>query len=172
MFFFRPPDKGVASRRRAGGLPFGAPNTRPRVLSCMARPFIPYRRQLKSNARTLRRDPTPAERKLWFEFLSAHPVRFTRQKPLGPYIADFYCHQVKLIVEVDGTIHQKNNIKETDEARQKELERWGYIIIRFTNEQVMKAIENVIKIIAEKISQLNNLHKQNTPHQAESKSPL
>ena len=126
-----------------------------------------------ANAKHLRKNMTEAVKALWFRLKAGiNGLKFRRQHPIGIYIADFYCHQVKLIVEVDGTIHQENNIKETDEARQKELETWGYIIIRFTNEQVMKAIENVIKIIAEKISQLNNLHKQNTPHQAEFKSPL
>ena len=57
----------------------------------MGRPFIPYRRDLKPRSQALRRDPSPAERKLWYEFLRDLPVKFTRQKPLGSYIADFYC---------------------------------------------------------------------------------
>jgi very-short-patch-repair endonuclease len=55
------------------------------------RPFVPYRRDLKPRSQSLRRDPSPAERKLWFEFLRDLPFKFTRQKPLGHYIADFYC---------------------------------------------------------------------------------
>jgi very-short-patch-repair endonuclease len=62
--------------------------------------FIDYRRRLKSSARALRRDPTPAERKLWFEFLRDLPQRFTRQKPLGSYIADFYCASRLLVIEI------------------------------------------------------------------------
>ena len=68
-------------------------------------PFIPYRRGLKKSAQSLRRDPTPAERKLWFEFLRDLPVRFTRQKPLGQYIADFYCASRLLVIEIDGDSH-------------------------------------------------------------------
>ena len=68
-------------------------------------PFIEYRRRLKRSARSLRRDPTAAERKLWFEFLRELPQRFTRQKPLGDYIADFYCASSLLIIEVDGDSH-------------------------------------------------------------------
>ncbi|MGH8691772.1 MAG: DUF559 domain-containing protein [Burkholderiales bacterium] len=54
----------------------------------MSRRFISYRRDLKPRSQALRRDPSPAERKLWYEFLRALPQRFTRQKPLGRYIAD------------------------------------------------------------------------------------
>ena len=68
-------------------------------------PFIPYRRALKADSQSLRRDPTPAERKLWFEYLRELPVRFTRQKPLGHYIADFYCASRLLVIEVDGDSH-------------------------------------------------------------------
>ena len=69
------------------------------------RPSIPYRMHLKLRARGLRRDLTPAERKLWYEFLSGLPQKFTRQKPLGRYIADFYCSKHRLVVEIDGHSH-------------------------------------------------------------------
>ena len=65
-----------------------------------ARLFFRYRRELKLRARDLRRDPTPAERKLWFEFLSTHFEKFTRQKPLGRYVADFYCARHRLVIEL------------------------------------------------------------------------
>ncbi len=113
----------------------------------MARPFIPYRRHLKSNARTLRRDPTPAERKLWFEFLSAHPVRFTRQKPLGPYIADFYCASSKLVIELDGDSHYTDKGERYDALRTALLEREGIRVLRFTNAEVMEQFEAVCQRI-------------------------
>ncbi len=125
------------------------------------------------NAKHLRKNMTEAEKVLWVYLKTGiEGLKFRRQHPIGLYIADFYCHQVKLIIEVDGSIHEENNVREADVTRQKELERWGYFIMRFTNQQVMKEVENVIKLIAEKISYLNNLHKQNTPQQSESKSPL
>ncbi len=119
---------------------------------------------LFENAKHLRKNMTDAEKVLWLylkERISG--VKFRRQHPIGLYIADFYCHKAKLIIEIDGSIHNKTDVKESDDARQKELERWGYAIIRFTNQQVMKEAEDVIKIIAEKILYLNKLHKQNTP---------
>jgi len=67
----------------------------------MARSFIPYRRFLKPRSQALRRDPSPAERKLWYEFLRDLPAKFTRQKPLGHYIADFYCAKHRLVIELD-----------------------------------------------------------------------
>ena len=97
-------------------------------------PFIPYRRNLKGNAHSLRRDPTPAERKLWFEFLRDLPIRFTRQKPLGGYIADFYCASRLLVVEVDG-------------ARTAALEARGIRLIRVTNLEVMDQFEEVCQRI-------------------------
>jgi very-short-patch-repair endonuclease len=68
----------------------------------MPRPFVPYRHDLKHRAQGLRRDPSPAERKLWYDCLRVLPVKFTRQKPLGSYIADFYCSARKLVIEIDG----------------------------------------------------------------------
>ena len=126
-----------------------------------------------TNAKHLRKNMTEAEKELWFCLKAGiDGLKFRRQHPIGIYIADFFCHKVKLIIEVDGAIHNEKDIKAADETRQKELEIWGYTIIRFTNQQVLEETEYVLKSIKEKILQLNNLHKQNTPQQSESKSPL
>ncbi len=126
-----------------------------------------------ANAKHLRKNMTAAETVLWMHLKNGiNGFKTRRQHPIGLYIADFYCHKVKLIVEVDGSIHNNADIKEADELRQKELERWGYTIMRFTNQQVMEGVEEVIKVITEKILQLNNLQKQSTPQKSESKSPL
>jgi hypothetical protein len=108
QLFTCPPVKGGASRRRAGGWFFGlSAEMRQMRLGGMAdsRRFIPYRRSLKPRAQGLRRDPTPAEKKLWYEFLCLQPEKFTRQKPLGLYIADFYCAAARLVIELDGDSH-------------------------------------------------------------------
>jgi cyclase len=125
------------------------------------------------NAKNLRKNMTDAEKVLWAYLKTGiNGLKFRRQHPIGFYIADFYCHKAKLIIEIDGSIHIKKEVKENDEKRQKELESWGYFTVRFTNQQVLKEIENVIKTITEIILQVNNLQKQNTPQQSESKSPL
>jgi very-short-patch-repair endonuclease len=71
-------------------------------MSNSVRRWIPYRKTLTTRAQSLRRDPTPAEKKLWYEFLRDLPHKFTRQKPLGRYVADFYCSRCRLVIEPDG----------------------------------------------------------------------
>lgn len=107
------------------------------------------------NAKTHRGNMTAAEINLWMYLRKGvNGFKFSRQHPFGIYIADFYCHKAKLIIEVDGSIHNSEEVKKIDEERQKELESWGYFVIRFTNKQVMQKPEEVIKIIIQKISQL------------------
>jgi len=108
-----------------------------------ARPYIRYRRDLKSRAQSLRRDPTPAERKLWYEFLSTHRAKFTRQKPLGRYIADFYCAQKRLVIELDGDTHFTDKGERYDLTRTERLALEGIRILRFTNAEVMQQFEGV-----------------------------
>ena len=105
--------------------------------------YIRYRRTLNPRARLLRRDATRAERKLWFEYLSALPQKFTRQKPLGSYIADFYCASVKLVIEVDGDSHYDDGGEERDAARSEALGRLGIRVLRFSNEDVVCRFEAV-----------------------------
>ncbi len=125
------------------------------------------------NAKTLRKNMTQAETALWLHLKKGiNGIKFRRQHPIGLYIADFYCHQAKLIIEVDGSIHNNPGVLELDIRRQNELEGWGYSVIRFTNQQVMEHPEDVIASISLKISHINILPKQNTPPKAESKSPL
>jgi imidazole glycerol-phosphate synthase subunit HisF len=110
-----------------------------------------------ANAKHLRKNMTAAETVLWMHLkIGISGFRFRRQHPIGLYIADFYCHKAKLIVEVDGSIHKGPTIKENDERRQKELEKWGYTVIRFTNEEVLQKSETVI----DKISDIVNSVKQ------------
>ena len=116
-------------------------------------PYVRYRRDLTAKAKSLRRDPTPAERKLWFEFLSTHPLKFTRQKPLGRYIADFYCATLLLIVELDGDSHFTDHGVRHDRARTASLELQGMRILRFTNADVMERFEAVCERIEQAVSE-------------------
>ena len=110
-------------------------------------PFIDYRRRLKRSARTLRRDPTPAERKLWFEFLRDCPAKFTRQKPLGHYIADFYCASHLLVIELDGDSHFNDSAERYDAGRTAHLCARGIAVLPFTNLEVMRQFEGVCQRI-------------------------
>ena len=113
----------------------------------MPRRFIPYRRDLKRPSQSLRRDPSPAERKLWYEFLSGLPVKFTRQKPLGHYIADFYCANARLVIEVDGDSHFSEDGVRYDAIRTLHLESEGIRVLRFNNIEVMEEFEGVCQKI-------------------------
>ena len=84
--------------------------------------MIPYNKKLVDNARTLRKNMTPEERHLWYDFLRTYPVRFSRQKVLGRYIADFYCAEAKPIIELDGSGHYTEEGKQYDEERTAFLE--------------------------------------------------
>ena len=88
---------------------------------------------LVANAQKLRREETPQEKKLWYQFLSTLPVRFTRQKVIGQYIVDFCCTSKKVIVELDGAQHYENTAPQSDAKRDEHLNGLGYVVLRYTN---------------------------------------
>ena len=100
------------------------------------------------NAKYLRENMTAAEKTLWNRLKNNKlGVRFKSQHPVDIFIADFYCHRFKLVVEIDGKIH--NNTKEYDEGRTAELEKPGIKVLRFTNEDVIENINFVLEKIKE-----------------------
>jgi very-short-patch-repair endonuclease len=111
--------------------------------------------KLKPLARQMRKNPTPAENKLWQHLRGKQLLgyKFRRQHAIERFIVDFYCHEARLIVEVDGPIHQYTT--EEDAIRQKFLESLGFRVLRFTNEQVLTNIDGVLEKIAEALRQTN-----------------
>jgi very-short-patch-repair endonuclease len=105
--------------------------------------FVGYRRDLKPRARAMRSDGTPAERKLWYEFLSALPQKFSRQKPLGRYIVDFYCSRHRLAIEIDGDSHYSGTGPSYDAMRTAWLKAQGVRVVRFTNPEVIQHFDAV-----------------------------
>ena len=87
-------------------------------------------------AKQLRKNATPQENRLWYDFLSKHLIRFQRQKAIGNFIADFYCHRAKLVIEIDGLQHQTEEGKEKDQIRTERLEEYGLTVIRITNREI------------------------------------
>ena len=87
-------------------------------------------------ARTMRKNATPQENRLWYEFLRNYKIRFQRQKCIDHFIADFYCHQARLIIEIDGSQHATKEGREKDAFRTEILEEYGLKVIRFTNKQI------------------------------------
>jgi very-short-patch-repair endonuclease len=99
-----------------------------------------------SKAKELRKSMTVAEEILWKHLRNnkLNGLKFRRQHPLDIFIADFYCHNKRLIIELDGGIHDTPEQKEYDEGRTFELEEKGFKILRFKNEEVINNIENVL----------------------------
>ena len=84
-----------------------------------------------------------AGRKLWYEFLRELPHKFTRQKPLGRYIADFYCSRLRLVIELDGDSHYADGSQQRELFRTAALEAEGLSVLRFTNTEVTGQFEAV-----------------------------
>lgn len=100
-------------------------------------------------AKELRKSVTEAEEILWKHLRNnkLNGLKFRRQHPLDIFIADFYCHQKKLIIELDGGIHDTIEQKEYDDGRTFELEEKGFKILRFRNKEVINDLGNVLKRI-------------------------
>jgi len=106
--------------------------------------YLPYNRKLTELARQNRNNPTPAEKKVWYEVLCGKQFqgyKFTRQKPLGDYTVDFYCSELRLVIEIEGDSHAVN--EEYDRARTEALSQLGLRVLRYTNGDVCNNIEGV-----------------------------
>jgi very-short-patch-repair endonuclease len=95
----------------------------------------------------MRQAPTPAERKLWYDFLRGLPLRVRRQCPIAGYIPDFYIHAHRLVIEVDGESHCTPEAQLYDAERTAVLESIGLRVIRFTNQEVLHGFEAVCETI-------------------------
>jgi len=109
-----------------------------------------------SKAQFLRRNETKAEKLLWEKLRNNQlgGLKFRRQHPVNIYIADFYCHKFKLIIELDGDYHNQEEQKQKDEVRTEVLRLNDLKIIRFKNEEVEQNINQVLITIKNKIEQL------------------
>ena len=108
---------------------------------------LPYEPKLIDRAKRLRREATKQENHLWYDFLKNYPVRFQRQKAIGHYIVDFYCHKAKLAVEIDGSQHYEETAMDYDQSRTRFLEQQGLTVLRFTNFDVDRHFEAVCSLI-------------------------
>ena len=117
--------------------------------------YTGYNKDLKLPSRNLRNNMTPQEKKLWYQHLKTYPVRFNRQRPIGVYIADFYCSKAKLVIEIDGSQHYTEEGIAYDENRTIALNHFGVDVIRFTNSDIDLNFEGVCmqidRVIKEKL---------------------
>jgi very-short-patch-repair endonuclease len=107
-----------------------------------------------SNAKKLRENPTRAEELLWLALKNNQldGYKFRRQHPIIVYIADFYCHRLKLVIEIDGGYHLSKDQQDLDKERTATIEFQGLKVIRFTNEEVLLKLPEVINKIKEFIT--------------------
>ena len=112
-------------------------------------PIIHYNPKLKALAAHLRSQGTKSEIILWNQLKGSqvNGFRFIRQKPIGDYIVDFYCKEVGLVIELDGLSHQSNEVMDLDERKQSYLESIGLKVIRFEDEDVIRDLPNVMRVI-------------------------
>jgi very-short-patch-repair endonuclease len=120
--------------------------------------FIDAKPELFKLARDYRKNPTEAEKVLWehLRIFRNDGFVFRRQHPVVFFVADFYCHRIKLVIEVDGGIHNDPRVQEYDENRSGELERYGITVIRFKNEEIINNLVQVLSRIRLYISELSS----------------
>ena len=110
--------------------------------------------ELIKRAGDLRKNATPWENKLWYEFLSSYKPRFRRQRPIGNFIIDFYCVKAKLAVELDGSGHFEEDKSVKDKKRTAFLNRQGITVIRFSNYDVDKNFYEVCSVIDSTVKEI------------------
>lgn len=120
-----------------------------------------HRSKLTHNAKTLRRNMTPEERHLWYDYLKELLVTVNRQKVFGGYIVDFYCASAQLVIELDGSQHFEEPGKMKDAARDKDLNDLGITVLRYSNSDINGNFDGVCQDIQEHIEQ--RIHKKPSP---------
>lgn len=95
----------------------------------------------------MRKNATRQEKHLWYDFSKDYPIQFHRQAMIDEYIADFYCHKAKLVIELDGSQHETDQGMPKDQIRTESLENYGVTVIRFTNRSVDKDFYGVCDYI-------------------------
>ena len=105
---------------------------------------LPHNSNNLAYVRSLRKNMTDAERKLWYEYLRPCPYKFTRQMSVGPYILDFYCASAQLAVEIDGSQHYEPQGQQQDAARTAYLQAFGIFVLRFSNRDILLNLEGVV----------------------------
>ena len=112
-----------------------------------------HNKQLVPLAKHLRKNMTKEERHLWYDFLRNHPVRFSRQKILGKYIADFYSAEANLVIELDGSQHYEDSVIMQDAERTAFIQAYGLKVIRIPNNEISKNFRGVCEYIDAEVRQ-------------------
>ena len=126
--------------------------------SFMQKMFYEATAVIFKRAEFLRENLTPAEKILW-EFLRTKPCgyKFRRQHPIGRFITDFYCHPLKIVIEVDGSLHDNREVQQADRAKQWSLEQEGIFVLRLKNEVVINDFHEATAIIMATIARRSQI---------------
>ena len=103
--------------------------------------------KLLNVAKMLRRNMTKQENHLWYDFLRHYPVKIYKQRIIDNFIADFYCHQARLVIELDGAHHYTEEGKLYDEARTEIIKKYGIRVLRFSNSDIDDRFQGVCEMI-------------------------
>lgn len=106
-----------------------------------------YKGKLIPLAKELRKNMTRQERHLWYDFLRCYPIRFQRQKTIGNYIVDFYCHSARLVIELDGSQHYFEDGIGKDKERDEFFNKLGLKVLRFSNREIDEDFKGVCECI-------------------------
>ena len=109
--------------------------------------------KLTENAKELRKNMTKEEKQLWYDFLKDHPERFLRQKVIDDYIADFYCHKARLVIELDGSQHYTKDGILKDKIRTEKIEKRDLTVLRIPNGEINHNFEGVCRFIDEFVNE-------------------
>ena len=133
---------------------------------------LPYQGKLIPRAKELRKDATKQENHLWYDFLRGYPMRFQRQKTIDGFIADFYCHAAKLIIELDGAQHYDEQGLARDKERTAILSEYGVEVLRFSNTEVENDFRRVCTVIDSAVQERMRVLAEELPQSPDGDSPL
>ncbi|MGA2625360.1 MAG: endonuclease domain-containing protein [Bacteroidota bacterium] len=113
---------------------------------------MPYPHHIIGVARNLRKNATATEKLLWEQLRDRRlaGIKFARQHPFGRYVVDFYCAELKLVIEIDGGVHNAPMQEQYDRLRSDELESWGLSVLRVSNEEVLHGMDKLLKGILDR----------------------
>jgi very-short-patch-repair endonuclease len=120
---------------------------------------LPRNKNLTKTSQNLRRNMTKEERHLWYDFLKNYPVQFYRQKVIGSYVVDFYCHQAKLIIELDGSQHFEDIGCKNDTFRTLYLNNLGLDVMRIPNNEIWNNFPGVCEAIEQMVQERASPHQ-------------
>ena len=113
--------------------------------------MLPYNKKLVKNAQQLRKNMTPQERRLWYNFLKKLPFTIHRQHNIESYIVDFYIAEKKVVIELDGIQHRSPEHEEADKQRDEALAAWGVTVLRYSNKDINRNFTAVVEDILQRL---------------------